>query len=334
MTDVKGDMTKGSKSADPATAADISWRRRAVQLGRRLGLPITDVGPGVAVLGRSAEYDVTTLVPSETYLVNRRGKGVAVAKAGAGGWLVTPSGKARPAALTIETQALKLLGARHISWLLKRYRIDCVLDVGANTGQFAKELRRNGFQGYIHSFEPVPAFVERLQKASADDEKWTIHQMALGSTEGTVPMHVQKTLSSLLPSTDYGRARFKPLNEFADTEPIDVPLRRLDTIFDELLAPVIAAGVPNPRVFLKMDTQGFDLEAFRGLGERVKDIIGLQSEVALLLIYEQMPRMPEAIAVYEAAGFEVSGLFPVTRERDGRVIEYDCAMVRASELPD
>jgi hypothetical protein len=38
--------------------------------------------------------------------------------------------------------------------------------------------------------------------------------------------------------------------------------------------------------------------------------------------------MPEALDTYEAAGFEVSGLFPVTREPDGRVIEYDCMMVR------
>jgi hypothetical protein len=82
-----------------------------------------------------------------------------------------------------------------------------------------------------------------------------------------------------------------------------------------------------------MDTQGFDLEVFRGLGERAQDVVGLQSEVALLLIYEGMPRMPEALATYEAAGFEITGFFPITREPDGRVIEYDCVMVRASELP-
>jgi hypothetical protein len=43
--------------------------------------------------------------------------------------------------------------------------------------------------------------------------------------------------------------------------------------------------------------------------------------------------MPDAIATYEAAGFELTGLYPVTREPDGRVIEYDCTMVRAETLP-
>src|SRR5699024_4540372 len=87
------------------------------------------------------------------------------------------------------------------------------------------------------------------------------------------------------------------------------------------------------RLYLKMDTQGFDLEVFAGLGERSQDIVAMQSEVALLLIYQQMPRMPEAIATYEEAGFEISGLYPITRQPDGRVIEYDCVLVRADELP-
>ena len=82
-----------------------------------------------------------------------------------------------------------------------------------------------------------------------------------------------------------------------------------------------------------MDTQGFDLEVFRGLGAWAEHVIGLQSEVSLLPIYEQMPRMGEAIAEYEKGGFEISGLYPVTSEADGRVIEYDCVMVRAAACP-
>jgi hypothetical protein len=56
----------------------------------------------------------------------------------------------------------------------------------------------------------------------------------------------------------------------------------------------------------------------------------MQSEVALLQIYEGMPRMPEALATYEEAGFEVTALHPVSRDmRTGRVLEFDCVMVRA-----
>jgi FkbM family methyltransferase len=223
--------------------------------------------------------------------------------------------------------------ALHLGELLNQLEIDCVLDVGANNGQFAQRLRHSGYTGHIISFEPVPRFVDAMRTLAADDDKWTVHQLALGSTEGSLPLRVQRSFSSLLTSTDYGKQRFATLREFADTDQIEVPIRRLDSMIDELLAPLVQGGTADPRVFLKMDTQGFDLEVFRGLGDRTEHIVALQSEIALLMIYQQMPRMPEALAVYEAAGYELTGLYPVTREPDGRVIEYDCTMVRAAALP-
>ena len=55
--------------------------------------------------------------------------------------------------------------------------------------------------------------------------------------------------------------------------------------------------------------------------------------MALLTIYAHMPRLPEALQVYEEAGFEVAGMYPVTREgRTGRVLEFDCLMVRVDAL--
>jgi FkbM family methyltransferase len=257
---------------------------------------------------------------------------VRVSAIGDRGWLVDRPVESDDAELSLITQTMKHLAPRHAAWLLRKYKVDCVLDVGANKGQYAKELRKNGYTGDIVSFEPVPRFVKALEKAAARDDRWTVRQLALGRSEGTVPIHVQRTFSSLLPSSEYGKNRFSVLREHADVDQVDVPLRRLDVILDELLEPTRARGIENPRVFLKMDTQGFDLEVFGGLGDRAADIVGLQSEVALLLIYESMPRMPESVATYEAAGFEITGLYPVTREPDGRVIEYDCLMVRASAL--
>ncbi|MGH3344928.1 MAG: hypothetical protein ACRDPK_19085 [Carbonactinosporaceae bacterium] len=62
--------------------------------------------------------------------------------------------------------------------------------------------------------------------------------------------------------------------------------------------------------------------------------MGLQSEVALVQIYQGMPRMPQALATYEAAGFEVTGMFPVTRDpQSGRVLELDCVMARPAAAP-
>lgn len=323
-------------STSDAHKPTTTWRRAGVRAARRLGLRISDVRPGTLVVSRRHKYRVAELSRDRLYVLERDGSssGVETSQIGRGNWFVTTNGPLGKSHVTRENAALKRIGTAHLGWLLEHYRVDCVLDVGANRGQFAASIRAAGFTGQIASFEPVPGFVEQVAAAAAKDDRWTVHQMALGSTDGTMPIHVQETFSSFLSSSEYGLQRFDRLRRLGEQgEVAEVPLRRLDSVLDEVLAPVYARGISAPRIFLKLDTQGFDLQAFAGLGERVKDVVGLQSEMALLTIYEAMPRMPEALGIYESAGFEVSGLFPVTREQDGRVIEYDCVMVRAAAAP-
>src|SRR5687767_12447049 len=68
--------------------------------------------------------------------------------------------------------------------LMRRLGIDLVLDVGANTGQFAGELREQGFQGRIISFEPIPAVYRDLERNAAADPLWTAKNFALGNEDG------------------------------------------------------------------------------------------------------------------------------------------------------
>jgi FkbM family methyltransferase len=356
----------------------VTWRRLALRAAARLGLHVTDVRAGAALVSR-LPYEVQPVVPGEAYLASRRrrqehraqllplGSGVTLVATGSQaqdvradkigdsawcvfsasgtdalqvdristrGWIASRPDPGPRAVTLFENDAMHVLAVRHLAWLLDHYRVDCVLDVGANVGQFARDLRRSGVRARIVSVEPVPAFVERLEKEAAGDPQWSVHGLALGRTEGTIPIRVQRTFSSVLPASDYGKRRFPTLRQGAQEEHIiDVPLRRLETLLTEQFGEPGGDGTPPPRIFLKMDTQGFDLEVFRGLGAWAEHVVGLQSEVSLLPIYEQMPRMAEAIAEYEKDGFEISGLYPVTSEPDGRVIEYDCVMVRAAACP-
>jgi len=222
-----------------------------------------------------------------------------------------------------------LLLFEHLAWLLARYRVDTVLDVGANAGQFGGELRRSGYRGRILSFEPIPASHERLRRAAAGDPTWTTHAWALGRKNGEAELNVTRhdVFSSFHPPATYAADRFGEATAVARRERVTV--RRLDGALDELLGPASRA-----RCLLKMDTQGYDLEVFDGLGRWGDRVVALQSEVTAIALYEGAPRLTESIARYEAAGFEVAGLFPVSRdEATGRVIEFDCVMVRAAALP-
>ncbi|TQN30388.1 FkbM family methyltransferase [Haloactinospora alba] len=269
---------------------------------------MTNLGPGTALLSRNKNDRFTTLPFGE------------------GAQLVVNKRRSAKEELAFQKSAANYLGARHVAALLEHYGANCVLDVGANVGQYAKQLRRHGYTGRIVSFEPVPGIVEKLRRAAAKDPNWWVYPHALGSTETSTTMNVVSgSMSSLLGPSEFGNRRYK---RFSKIESQEVSVRRLDNILDEVLD-----GIDEPRPYLKLDTQGYDLEAFAGAGERIREFVGMQSEVALMQIYEGMPRMNEAIAAYEGAGFEITGMFPVTREEStGRVLEFDCVLARADSL--
>jgi len=88
--------------------------------------------------------------------------------------------------------------------IFERFKIDLVLDVGANEGQFAKKLRAF-YAGEILSFEPVSASFGKLAAAALPDPHWRAYNIALGSSDTTQTIHVadNTVFSSLLKSNEY-----------------------------------------------------------------------------------------------------------------------------------
>ena len=204
--------------------------------------------------------------------------------------------------------------------ILRRFGIDLVIDVGANEGQFAKSLRKF-YSGDIVSFEPVSAPFTALQQAAASDPRWTVYNLAIGNENAAQTIHVSQdtVFSSLLASNDYCADRFGP--QALGTRDESISVRRLDELLDGL------QPRKDRRIFLKMDTQGYDVNVFRGLGDKLPRVLAMQSEVSLIPIYDDMPRWTESLEIYERAGFGVVGLYPVTRDQ-GCIIEYDCLLQR------
>jgi len=205
--------------------------------------------------------------------------------------------------------------------------VDLVIDVGANRGQFATSIRRF-YSGTILSFEPVSGVADDLARAASADPDWHVQKLALGDRDSEMTIHVpaQTEFSSLLAANAYSAARFG-----TGTVPMKrevVLVRRLDSVLEGLSDTVI-----GKRIFLKLDTQGYDPNVFRGLGSKVDDVVAMQSEMSLIPIYEGMPHWTESLALYEAAGFGVVGLYPITHDH-GRIIEYDCLMERSRGSAD
>jgi FkbM family methyltransferase len=205
----------------------------------------------------------------------------------------------------------------HLRDLLRELKVNCVLDVGANAGQFASELRGIGYRERLISFEPVQREFAAMSRRFANDPKWMGYQLALGSEEKIAKINIQarSDLSSFL---NYARKE-------TDVQCQEVEIKRLDNLFLQLIR-----DIPSPRVFLKMDTQGFDMEVFKGATGCLDSVVGLQSELSVKPDYENMPHYLEALAFYEASGFELYNMSVVARMFGKDLVELNCFMKRAT----
>lgn len=214
--------------------------------------------------------------------------------------------------------------AWHLRNVLEARRIDCVLDVGANTGQYGRFLRQLGFTGYIVSFEPVRSVFTKLEAAAGKDPKWLCYNLALGDESGEKTMNVyQSTMfSSFLNATDYSKTIWSSLQ---NVSPEVVHIARLDDLFPEIQERTQARSY-----YLKMDTQGFDHKVFHGALKSLANVQALQSELSLISVYEGMANTYQVLQDFHSRDFLISGMYPINRDKSLAVIEYDCVLVRKS----
>jgi FkbM family methyltransferase len=216
--------------------------------------------------------------------------------------------------------------ALHLRELLRRLDIDCVLDVGANAGQYRDFLRNKVFyDGIIVSFEPVAQHVQTLRERSRADRDWHVEGYALGSREGSLPINVMVSdqFSSFLEPNPEAVSEFADLNKPARSETVNV--HTLDMVL-----PALQKRLNFQRPYLKIDTQGFDIEVLRGAVRSLPHMKALQTEASVIGIYKGMPPYMETIRYLDERGFDITGIYPVSRDSGLRLVEFDCVMINRS----
>lgn len=201
--------------------------------------------------------------------------------------------------------------------LLTRLDINCVLDVGANRGQFAHHLRGIGFAGDIISFEPLPSEFAALSQSFTSDQRWRGLQLALGEHDGSAEIN-------FVPDSPVMSSMLNLVHPPANLQRQSIEVRRLDGLFPELVA-----NLDGPRVLLKLDTQGYDLQVFRGAQGCLDRLAGIYAEVTVTRNYEDAPDYHEALATYEHAGFSLDALSVNSLSASGGVHEFNCLMSRS-----
>lgn len=211
----------------------------------------------------------------------------------------------------------------NLQYLLSQFHIDCVLDVGANEGQFASEARELGYEGQIISFEPLPDAHSKLTKNAQHDKNWIIHERcALGETPGLTEINISKnsTSSSLLPiiSTHTKTAPDSTYVSKAETE-----IQTLDQAL---------ANSDKSAFLLKIDTQGYESNVIQGASETLERTKVLQLELSLVELYKNQKLLKEMLTQIEDKGFEPWSFFPAFANRKtGQMLQLDGTFVSAQK---
>lgn len=225
----------------------------------------------------------------------------------------------------VDQRKLYLLWERScLHGVISHCGVDCVFDVGANYGQYARMLRdKVGYKGLIVSFEPVPEAAASLRKQAAGDPNWQVEEMAVAKADGALDFNVMSDSQFSSLST--------PRHDEIDLFRYKNSVKRVVTVKTENLATTFARlqaqhGFQAP--FLKMDTQGFDVEIVSHAKDTVRRFVGLQSEMAIKKIYTDSVDFRQAISLYEECGFEMCAFVPNNFGYFPRMVESDCIMIR------
>lgn len=207
--------------------------------------------------------------------------------------------------------------AAQLAAALRFFEIDLIFDIGANTGQFAKQLRVGGYTGPIVSVEPLTTAHGALVRDSRYDPAWHVHaRCAIGDHVGEVDLNISgnSVSSSVLPMLS-SHSRAAPDSTYIGHEL--APLTTLDIVVPDYLA-----GARAP--FLKIDAQGYEWFVLDGAVETLPTMRGVMIELSLVPLYEGQRLWQECIDRLEAEGFLLWALQPVFVDpASGRSLQLD-----------
>lgn len=204
--------------------------------------------------------------------------------------------------------------------LLEHFGIDCVVDVGANSGGFASSIRSLGYSGRIVSLEPLSGPFDLLAARAAKDPDWQALRVAAGDEDCEIRINIAGNAgasSSVLAMLDT-HADAAPESRYVGTEV--APQRRLDG-----LLPKFGIGSAHP-AFLKLDVQGYESAVLDGAVELLGAgaIAGLQMELSLVALYAGAITFKGGLDRAERAGMSLMGIVPgFSDPRSGRLLQAD-----------
>lgn len=202
-----------------------------------------------------------------------------------------------------------------LKYFLTKRSVECVLDIGANVGQYGNYLREIGYKNKIISFEPIHEAYIELAENSKKDKFWTVYNLGLGSENKDVQINISKNSvsSSILKMKD-SHMNAEPESKYIDTQ--NIKIKTLEQF-------MTSEKITEKKLFLKIDVQGYEHHVIQGI-KNFKNIEGFQIEMSLEKLYENQMIFEELYSLVKSKGFE---LWDFRRgfcdNKSGKVLQVD-----------
>lgn len=199
---------------------------------------------------------------------------------------------------------------------LNSMKVDLVIDVGANNGQYGESLRKLGYRGNILSFEPLKNEYKTLIAKTSKDNKWKCLNLGLGEKDETKSINIAENSvsSSILKILDkhiHANERSKYVSNQL------IQLKRLDQVFN-------FQKENYKNIFLKIDTQGYEEKVIDGCSNLLNDFLGIQIELTVERMYDSQTLYIDLIKKLNSYNYELWDLKRgFHNPKTGQIYQFD-----------
>ncbi len=193
-----------------------------------------------------------------------------------------------------------------------------LVDGGAHIGRVTDRYLQEYNQPTVHMFEPIPPLAQMLQQKYAALPNVHIHPAAIGPETCTIEFNVVGNVmsSSVLKPSEFAGNLHGEAMEVKQTAPL--PQVRLDE------------AITTPIDVLKLDLQGYELQALKGaegLLDRTHIII---TEVEFIAMYDGQPLFGDVDTYLRSKGFALHNLYDLWTLQNGQLTSGDALYVNTS----
>ncbi len=205
-----------------------------------------------------------------------------------------------------------MAGVEH-NVVLRKENFKTIIDIGANRGQFSLAASSINKEATIYAFEPLKKPAEVFKKIFCNYENINLYNTAIGSSNKTSIIHISnKDDSSSLLEISEVQLKYHPNTNEVGTQKVNVS--KLNTYIQ-------APDISSPAL-LKIDVQGFELEALMGAEDLLDKFEYIYCECSYLALYKDQPLVNDIIIFLSKNDFILSGIYNSQIER-GNYIQSD-----------